>query len=199
MSGMELHILYDREDSFFSRTPSCYRCSCYIRYNPVILPSEEEWEILKELCQILKSFEIVTIELSSETETTRSKIILIVKGRISSIEKIKKNIISDLGIYLLKVLLASIYARFGNPKQNLPMGRCTSLDPGFKMKNFIHDEILKRVEDKLQHKIVAIIKKSGQVEVIVESEHESSVSNEESANLSPNNNLIWQDFERDIK
>ncbi|KAJ8937950.1 hypothetical protein NQ318_013207 [Aromia moschata] len=58
-------------------------------HNPVELLTEEEWNSLSEMCNVLKPFEQITIELSSEKAVTLSKLIVIMKGLKSAISKIK--------------------------------------------------------------------------------------------------------------
>lgn len=82
-----------------------------ILHNPVILPTEEEWQILREITKILKPFEVVTIELSSEKQVTLSKIILIIKGLLSSVERIKTNVTSDIARIWLVILKKVIYGK----------------------------------------------------------------------------------------
>lgn len=127
--------------------------------NPINLPTEEEWTILKEICLILKPFEAVTVEMSAEKQVTLSKIIPIVKGLLSSLERTKMTIWSQVGKNLINSLLASITTRFGNPENNLIMGKASFLDPRFKTKAFHYEDCLKRIKNKIQDEVVTLIKK----------------------------------------
>ena len=55
--------------------------------NPVDALNEKEWEILKNLCIILKLFHEVTEEMSSEKYTTISKVILVTRGLQRSLQR----------------------------------------------------------------------------------------------------------------
>ncbi|CAG9840967.1 unnamed protein product [Diabrotica balteata] len=133
-----------------------------VLHNPVSLPTEEEWLLLQEFCKILKPFEVVTVEMSSEKQITLSKVILIIKGVISSLERIRVQITSQLGRDLIHSLLASITTRFGNPENNTIMGKPSFLDPRFKSKGLNNDDCLKKVKERLQEELVGLIKKSQQ-------------------------------------
>lgn len=65
--------------------------------NPVVLPSVEEWLILKEVCQSLKPFKLVTVELAGQKNVCLSKVLLIVKGLISSLKRMKDKLTSGQG------------------------------------------------------------------------------------------------------
>lgn len=52
--------------------------------NPVQLLSEEEWSILKDISNVLRPFEQITNEMSSEKSVSASKVIIIVRGLICS-------------------------------------------------------------------------------------------------------------------
>lgn len=169
-----------------------------VLHNPVELPTEEEWIILKDFCHILKPFEAVTVEMSSEKHVTLSKVILIIKGLLSSLNKIKGSLKSQTGAKLLDCLVAGITSRFGNPETNITMGKATFLDPRFKTKAFKIEDCLRRVKEELQEEIINLIKKS-------ESEA-PNITETEIGSLQPSkddehseDNIIWEDFDRVVK
>ncbi|KAJ8932232.1 hypothetical protein NQ318_004434, partial [Aromia moschata] len=63
-------------------------------HNRLELLTEEEWNSLSEMCNVLKPFEQITIELSSEKAVTLSKLIVIMKGLKSAISKIKSTCVT---------------------------------------------------------------------------------------------------------
>lgn len=122
--------------------------------NPINLSTQkEEWTILKELCQILKPFEAIIVEMSAEKQVTLSKVILIIKGLLSSLERTKGKVLSQVGKTVMNSLLASIISRFGNPENNLIMGKASFLNPRFKTKAFSNEDNLKRVKRKIKFRM----------------------------------------------
>lgn len=165
-----------------------------VLHNSVTLPMEEEWIVVKEVCKILKPFELITIELSVEKQMTLSKLILIVKGLISSLKRIKVHIKSKVSHDLIKSLLSLIYTRFGNPENNIVMGKSSFLDPRFKTKGFSNEDRLKRVKDKLQEEIIGLIKKRQEQNSIPETKNDSTTNIE-----CESDDIIWQDFDNFVK
>lgn len=47
---------------------------------PVDALTQEEWEVVEEVCRVLEPFEQVTVEISGESYVTASKMILLCKG-----------------------------------------------------------------------------------------------------------------------
>lgn len=166
-------------------------------HNPVSLPTEEEWIILKELCQILKPFEAVTVEMSSEKQITLSKVILIVKGLISSLERIGLYITTQIANELINSLSSSIRSRFGTPETNIIMGKASFLDPRFKTKAFTNQDCLKKVKDRIQDEIVAIIKNNLREDTTEENGTKPAI--EVLGKEETNDDIIWQDFDKSVK
>ncbi|CAG9840793.1 unnamed protein product [Diabrotica balteata] len=170
-----------------------------VLHNPVTLPTEEEWLLLQEFCKILKPFEVVTVEMSSEKQITLSKVILIIKGVLSSLKRIRVQITSQLGRDLIRSLLASITTRFGNPENNTIMGKSSFLDPIFKTKGFNNDDCLKKVKDRLQEELVEIIKKSQQDDTVPEPSNDTHQLPLTETLSTETDDIIWQDFDNLVK
>ncbi|KAJ8416811.1 hypothetical protein AAFF_G00326890 [Aldrovandia affinis] len=47
---------------------------------PVDALTQEEWDVVREVCTVLESFEQVTVEISAERYVTASKMLLLCKG-----------------------------------------------------------------------------------------------------------------------
>ncbi|XP_070996552.1 zinc finger BED domain-containing protein 4-like [Oncorhynchus clarkii lewisi] len=47
---------------------------------PVDALTQEEWEVVEEVCRVLEPFEQVTVEISGESYVTASKVILLCQG-----------------------------------------------------------------------------------------------------------------------
>jgi len=136
--------------------------------------------------------------MSSGKQVTLSKVILIIKGLISSLERIKATITCNLTTNLVNQFLASLCFRFGNPEENVLMGKCAYLHPRFKEKGFTHAATLLRVKEDLQNEIVDLInmqKEQALTTLIVDEPSTSGFS----STVSDNDDLIWQDFDRTIK
>ncbi|CAH2013573.1 unnamed protein product [Acanthoscelides obtectus] len=162
-------------------------------HNPVQLLSEEEWSILKEICQVLKPFEQITTEIRSETHVTVSKIIIIVRGLIAILKRFQSEMSFDITKRLIENLLASCLTRFDKCEYNSILAKPSILDPRFKIKAFSLEQAYKKAKDKLQDETVAIIRKNESVAAI-DSDLDVTIiqSSEDDQSL---NNLVWHEFD----
>ncbi|KAJ8914023.1 hypothetical protein NQ315_012046, partial [Exocentrus adspersus] len=142
-------------------------------HNPVNFLSEQEWDILREFCTILKPFEQITVEMSAEQSLTMSKLIVIIKGLKSVVNRIK---------------LFISYTR-----------RCAILDPRFKTKVFGTESTVSMVREKLEKDTAQlIISKSS--EIMTEFEQLPSTSSGSPSQVNDDDdNLLWADFDKFTK
>ncbi|XP_077155210.1 E3 SUMO-protein ligase ZBED1-like [Ranitomeya variabilis] len=118
---------------------------------PVEILSQEEWEVVREACIILEPFDQVTVEISSESYVTASKMLLLCKG----LQRLTANHQRDGGINTEKVkelvaaLCASMDRKFQRMEYNTILSETTVLDPRFKKTAFTDnravDEALQRI------------------------------------------------------
>ncbi|XP_075156806.1 E3 SUMO-protein ligase ZBED1-like [Haematobia irritans] len=157
-----------------------------ILHNPVKMFSADEWNILKELCIILKPFNEITVEMSAENYTTISKIIVLVRGLQSFITKMKTKKNSAEISALLETFLKGISKRFHRVEYNEIMAIPTYLDPRFKSKGFSDANAVKCVKDKISSMYIV---QNG-------SEHSDIPSTKKNQE---NNNSIWEEFDQTTK
>lgn len=160
-------------------------------HNPVAMLSAEEWAILREICNVLRPFEEITNEMSSEKSVTLSKKIIMIRGLKSVVEKYKKEAHSNVCKRLADCILASIKKRFGEDGRELDAicARSSFLDPRFKLKAFSLKDAITKVNEELQGEAVELINKrtdgTTEDENISESTHEAK----------PDDCSIWGNFE----
>ncbi|XP_019221838.1 zinc finger BED domain-containing protein 4-like [Oreochromis niloticus] len=102
--------------------------------------SLEEWEMVKETCEVLQPFEEVTVELSAERFVTGSKAILMARGlqRVTAHRQRSPSIYQPIR-NMVDILMAEIVKRLGGIEQVSLLADATLLDPRFKKHAFLHD------------------------------------------------------------
>ncbi|XP_068130731.1 E3 SUMO-protein ligase ZBED1-like isoform X2 [Hyperolius riggenbachi] len=125
----------------------------------------DEWDIIKDACEILKPFEEVTVEICAERYMTTSKVILMARGLQRAIQRLK-GAVSNHGpvLAMMDTLSKEMNNHFQQVEYLPPFAEATLLDPRFKLKAFYHtaaaDEATKniitaiaRTEDSNQHQV----------------------------------------------
>ncbi|XP_053556003.1 zinc finger BED domain-containing protein 4-like [Bombina bombina] len=99
----------------------------------------DEWEIIKEACEILKPFEEVTVEISADRYVTASKVILIVRGLQKVVQR-SRAAVSTHGpvIAMVEAFKEQMQRRFHQIEHFRLLAEATLLDPRFKQRAF-HD------------------------------------------------------------
>ncbi|XP_072400428.1 E3 SUMO-protein ligase ZBED1-like [Diabrotica undecimpunctata] len=123
----------------------------------VELLTELEWLELKEICLVLKPFEQISTEMSAEKNVNLSKIIVIVKGLESAMQKIKQKITTTNAAALINHFGKEIVLRFGSVESNGLMAKCTLLDPRFKTKLFCSEANLKMARERLENEVANLL------------------------------------------
>lgn len=159
-------------------------------HNPVQSVTEEEWKILKEICQVLKPFEQVTVEMSSEKCVTASKIIVIIRGLLSILKKYQGEMSCDITKKLIQKLLTSCSMRFDNCEFNTVLTKPSILDPRFKLKAFSHEQARKKAKDRIQDETVALLRKQCESTATTEDDNSNPVTKDDLPC-----DLVWQEFE----
>lgn len=166
-------------------------------HNPVDTLSEDEWKILKEICKILQPFEQITTEMSAEKTVTLSKVIVLIRGLGSALNKFEKEMSTSSNITkkLIAQLKAQYNERFDNLENNSTLGRASLLDPRFKEKSFSDEKAYIKSKDRLQGEMVALINEERQKNT--NDEVAMVESNEEKAESETN--MIWQEFDEAVR
>ncbi|XP_041722424.2 zinc finger BED domain-containing protein 4-like [Coregonus clupeaformis] len=111
--------------------------------------SQEEWELVKEVCAVLQPFQEVTVEISADSYVTASKMLLLCKGLqlvtaenqwTVTVQKVKE---------LVAALCSAMDRKFLRMEYNTVLSETTLLDPRFKKLAFSDrravDEALQRI------------------------------------------------------
>lgn len=116
---------------------------------PVESLTSQEWSTLKEVCKVLKPFESVTIEMSSEQAVSVSKVIVLVEGLKSACQRLQPTFTMPLGKELTEALMEQLTKRFGNCDMNVTLARATFLDPRFKKLGFRSEASFAKIRDRV--------------------------------------------------
>ncbi|KAM9540793.1 E3 SUMO-protein ligase ZBED1-like [Salvelinus alpinus] len=118
---------------------------------PVDALTQEEWEVVEEVCRVLEPFEQVTVEISGESYVTASKSILLCKGlqQITASRHREANVTTGHVTELMDTLCSSMDRKFHIMEYNHVLSETAALDPRFKKLAFSDaraiDEALQRI------------------------------------------------------
>lgn len=160
-----------------------------VLHNPIETLTQEEWDILKEFCDLLKPFEQITVELSSETNVTVSKVIPMTAGLVQSVSKMKAT--SDVAKNVQQGLLQGLEKQFNRIQFSSVLAKATYLDPRFKKKGFSDPEAINRVKELLITEMAAISPEKPD-------EHDKDKDNNRPEPISHEDDLIWGDFDTKV-
>lgn len=97
---------------------------------PVI--TTEEWEIIKQLCTVLKPFEEATTKMCNEKYLSASMAITLANGLKCICDGLKHEGFSEVVLQVLHHLQDGLELKYGNIEQEPALGLCLYLDPRFK-------------------------------------------------------------------
>jgi len=116
---------------------------------PVESLTSDEWNTARELCKVLKPFDSLTREMSSDQAVTVSKVIVVVEGLKAACHKLQPTLMTQVAKELVDVLIQELNKRFGTCDMNPTLARATLLDPRFKKLGFRSEAAFTRAKDKL--------------------------------------------------
>lgn len=169
--------------------------------SPVDFISEADWVLLQEICTILKPFEQITTEMSAEKNITLSKVIILVKGLRSAMEKVSQLISANsTAKSLITHYEKEISKRFSTVESNNLMAKCSLLDPRFKSKVFSSEQNFITAKERLENEVARLInleRRGHDInnETIIDRTEDTT----ESAPSDQEEDLIWGDFDRAVK
>ncbi|CAM4569587.1 unnamed protein product [Leuciscus chuanchicus] len=101
---------------------------------PVDPLTQEEWEVVEEVCRVLEPFEQVTVEWREVHYVTASKMILLCKGleRITANSQREANVTTGQVIELMDTQCSSMDRKFHRMEYNHVLSETAALDPRFK-------------------------------------------------------------------
>ena len=140
--------------------------------------TDEDMKLTKEVLDVLKPFEIATVEMSADKYVSVSKIIPIVR----SLQRITVG--SSATFPLKKELIAQMQRRFGNIEANLHLAKSTIFDPRFQKLAFRNNAERQGVQSLVQ-----------ELETIRDpaAEPEQNV-----AKVTPVTDLLWSEFDSKV-
>lgn len=146
----------------------------------------QEYELIFQLLQVLKPFDIATSEMSTELYLSSSKIIPVTKCLINQLNCVdKRNNFDPCVTQLKKQLLSSIESRMGLYEKNLQYGSMTYLDPRFK-NLFCNPELTLKIKTHLINDIKKIPYSEPNGEIECSSQPEPEATNKEQEDDSDN-------------
>ncbi|KAG8228081.1 hypothetical protein J437_LFUL000081 [Ladona fulva] len=140
------------------------------------------------MCSILKPFEEVTVELSSEKTVSVSKVIVIARGLMTALNRLKSSLQMDASLQLVEALLKAMSPRFNKVEYNLVLSKASFLDPRFKRNAFSENDSWQTIKQRIINDAEALIVTHDKEVGCDTAEDDSAIPVEES--------LIWHDFDR---
>lgn len=150
--------------------------------------STGDCKIMESACQVLKIFEEITVEMSTENKVSISKILPLIRILRASIRKIPKDVPNEI-LLMVTSILDGIDLRFSTSDECLLSLQSTLLDPRFKKRGFGSEITYKKAYDTLA-------RMASSVEVEIENEINSPqpCTSENSATKS-----VWDEFDKEIR
>lgn len=128
--------------------------------------------------------------MSAEKNVTLSKVIIIVKGLLSALQKIQEATHNAQAKTLIIHYEHEILRRFSTSETNFLMAKCAILDPRFKSKVFGSEPNLKMAKERLENDVARLISLESQKITIDENIVIETVTTD------VKENLIWADFDK---
>ncbi|XP_073729768.1 E3 SUMO-protein ligase ZBED1-like [Misgurnus anguillicaudatus] len=149
----------------------------------------DEWDIIKDVCEILQPFEEVTVEMSAERYVTASKVILMSRGLQKVVQRLRGAVTNHGPVMaMIDSLAEDMQRRFHQIEHFRLYSEATLLDPRFKQKAF-HDAA---VADEAAKSITAAAARAwSSTEEQTQAERTAPSSSEQVSS-------IWKDFDERV-
>ncbi|XP_040582127.1 zinc finger BED domain-containing protein 4-like [Lepeophtheirus salmonis] len=116
---------------------------------PIAPLSQEKWEVVRETCTVLEPFEQVTLEISTKSYVTASKMLILCRGLQRVTVENQTSILTANVKELVNTLCAMMNKMFHRLEYNIVLSETTILDPRFKKLAFndttAFDETVQRI------------------------------------------------------
>ncbi|XP_067284076.1 zinc finger BED domain-containing protein 4-like [Pseudorasbora parva] len=159
-------------------------------------PTQDEWKEMEEVCEVLKPFEEVTVEISGESYVTGSKVILLSR----SLQKISTRYLRSGGFRkpimetYLETMNKDMATRFHKVEFHHLLSEASALDPRLKKRAFSDDHAANEAFQRLKTA-------TGRVR-LSSSAHQTEQQNTAAAPLPPpqetQESLVWGDFDEQV-
>lgn len=173
--------------------------SCLADLNYDVTLTSNDWLIISKSCDILKRFNEITVEMSSEKGVTISKTVLFSQALSNYCNNLKSEhqTIPQIESFIIK-LTKEVNKRIGQAEKNILLGEATFLDPRFKKYGFQNQlafqEVKRSVINKGKTIVIEKINKQNST-----STYPTSTEPLVASNLVINNNdSIWNEFDQEV-
>lgn len=139
----------------------------------------------------MEPFEKATVELSSENEVTLSKIIVVARGLMSAMNKLKVSMKNETYVNFVNTMITVLVEHFQRVEHHLQFSTATFLDPRFKSKAFVDNLVVGRLKE-------TVISKMKSVNIQSEESDISTEISEEAVTGDSAIGSIWKNTGRDI-
>ncbi|XP_050543057.1 E3 SUMO-protein ligase ZBED1-like [Daktulosphaira vitifoliae] len=126
------------------------------------MPTNEQWKVINDFVALLKPYESLTLQLSSEKRPTLGKVIPLIRGLLLTVGN--KNPATSPGNYLKKNLLEQTTKRFGDIQGKYPShlySKATILSPRFKKAAFTSIDNANEAEQELLKDLTEYLENHG--------------------------------------
>ncbi|XP_068086602.1 zinc finger BED domain-containing protein 4-like [Anabrus simplex] len=157
--------------------------------NTLPVLSEEEWEICKDLCTVLKPFEEITKQLSGEKYITGSDAIPLTRVLSSVCKSMLRQKICAPVKSVLEMLNQEIATRYHNIEHSGTLALCTFLDPRYRKPGFVDTTAAEAAKKHALELATKVFRQEKQPET------QPSAPQEATSNC---DSSVWEEFDRMI-
>ncbi|XP_045483055.1 zinc finger BED domain-containing protein 4-like [Harmonia axyridis] len=155
-----------------------------------------EWNIIKELCQILEPFEEATKYLSRENYCSSSLMIPICNGLKNILEGLLRKKLSETVTNVVQRLQGSFQEHLGNVENNNTLAVSTFLDPKFKQLAFLNPSMAEKTKKNIIEMIGEKITEETSELYAINGANQSKV--EPMEEIENENLSIWSTFDKTV-
>lgn len=163
--------------------------------NPQLLTlSEHDWKVLQGACDILRYFQDITVELSSEKTVTISKVIVLCNMLRRKFNKIKASLdLPEEVISMTNKIMEVFTKRCSNIEENKILAIPTLLDPRFKRQGFSDGNSFEKAKSAVL-RLISITNEEISNPISVD-----TISADEAPEQgSSNDNSLWREFDEQV-
>ena len=178
--------------SRFTELENALQLSLSLVSEEIPVLSMEEWDMCRQLCQVLKPFDNATSTISNERYPSASLVIIIVNGLRKVCDKLLERDFLPAVKDVTRILRDALQALLADAEKSYSLAICTFLDPRFKMLAFENQQEAENTKKNVIALIEENINKT--CSIIVE---ETEIVEEEQAyddELS-----LWNAFDESVK
>lgn len=119
--------------------------------------TEVEWNVISEACEVLRLFEEITVEMSSQKNVTISKVIILVKSMLKHVHDMKRKTNSPEINQMCEKMIEELNKRFKDVEGDDLTRESTILDPRLKKYGFKNDDFYDRAYRRVSQQAYGIL------------------------------------------